>query len=69
MPDSAPVTFNTAGPYTWLAVYSGDGNNKPDTSDCSTVFTVNKATPTLAVAPVAPLTITVGESASASAAV
>jgi hypothetical protein len=36
VPDSDPITFNTAGDYYWQAVYSGDANNKPATSDCTT---------------------------------
>ena len=27
VPNSATVTFNTAGTYYWQAVYSGDANN------------------------------------------
>lgn len=38
---SNPVTFNTAGSYYWLATYSGDGNNQPVTSTCSTALVVS----------------------------
>jgi hypothetical protein len=35
VPDSDPVTFNTAGDYYWQAVYSGDANNTAATSLCT----------------------------------
>jgi hypothetical protein len=35
VPDSDPVTFNTAGDYYWQAVYSGDANNNAATSVCT----------------------------------
>jgi hypothetical protein len=35
VPDSDPVTFNTAGDYYWQAVYSGDANNDSATSLCT----------------------------------
>jgi hypothetical protein len=35
VPDSDPVTFNTAGDYYWQAVYSGDANNNGATSLCT----------------------------------
>jgi hypothetical protein len=31
----------TEGTYTWLAVYSGDGNNDPVTSDCTETFSID----------------------------
>jgi hypothetical protein len=34
VPNSSPVTFNTAGTYSWSATYSGDGNNNGATSSC-----------------------------------
>ena len=34
VPDSPPVTFNTAGEYSWLAQYSGDGFDGGATSPC-----------------------------------
>lgn len=38
---SNAVTFATAGSYYWLASYSGDGNNQPVTSACSTALVVS----------------------------
>lgn len=38
---SDSVTFGTAGSYYWLASYSGDGNNQPATSACSTALVVS----------------------------
>jgi uncharacterized repeat protein (TIGR01451 family) len=35
VPNSNDVTFNTAGDFYWQAVYSGDGNNLPATSPCT----------------------------------
>jgi hypothetical protein len=35
IPDSDPVTFNSAGDYYWQAVYSGDANNTGATSLCT----------------------------------
>jgi hypothetical protein len=35
VPDSDPVTFNTVGDFYWQAVYSGDANNKPAISVCT----------------------------------
>jgi hypothetical protein len=35
VPDSDPITFNTAGDYYWQAVYSGDANNNGATSLCT----------------------------------
>ena len=34
VPDSDPVTFNSAGDYYWQAAYSGDADNNPATSPC-----------------------------------
>ena len=34
IPNSAPYTFNTAGPDGWQAAYSGNVNNNPTTSAC-----------------------------------
>jgi hypothetical protein len=34
VPDSSPVTFSTAGEYSWLAQYSGDGFDGGATSPC-----------------------------------
>src|SRR5206468_3517118 len=46
VPQSAPVTFNNAGNYFWAAFYSGDVNNNPAVSDCSTeLLVVNPLTP------------------------
>src|SRR5215217_4023835 len=35
VPDSDPITFNSAGDYYWQAVYSGDANNSGATSLCT----------------------------------
>lgn len=35
VPDSNAVTFNSAGDFYWQASYSGDANNDPATSDCT----------------------------------
>jgi hypothetical protein len=35
VPDSDPITFNSAGDYYWQAVYSGDANNNGATSPCT----------------------------------
>jgi hypothetical protein len=49
VPDSDPVTFNTAGDYYWQAVYSGDANNNAATSLCTSEhLVVNKAGPSIA---------------------
>jgi len=51
VPQSAPVTLNTAGTIYWAAFYSGDNGppvNLPAVSDCSTeVLTIGKASPTI----------------------
>ena len=50
-PDSDPVTFNNAGTYYWQVVYSGDANNDPATSVCtSEIVTVNKNSPSMSTA-------------------
>jgi hypothetical protein len=52
VPDSNPITFNTAGDYFWQAVYSGDSNNKGATSDCTSEhLVVNKKQPAITTAP------------------
>jgi hypothetical protein len=35
VPDSNAITFNSAGTFYWQAIYTGDANNKPATSDCT----------------------------------
>ncbi len=45
VPNSAPRTFNTAGNYSWNAVYSGDTNNSGATSACEPLV-VNSSTTT-----------------------
>src|SRR5439155_843543 len=47
VPNSASQVFNTAGSFSWSAVYSGDANNGGATSVCEPL-TVNKASPTIA---------------------
>jgi hypothetical protein len=47
VPDSNALTFDSAGTFYWQAVYSGDANNNPATSLCtSETLIVNKLTPT-----------------------
>jgi hypothetical protein len=51
VPDSNPITFNSAGDFYWQAVYSGDANNSGATSDCTSEhLIVNKANPAIATA-------------------
>jgi hypothetical protein len=45
VPDSDPVTFNTAGTYYWQAVYSGDAKNSGATSVCGTEVLVVTTSP------------------------
>ena len=60
VPDSDPITFNTAGDYYWQAVYSGDANNNAATSLCTSEhLVVNKADPSIATT-LSAETITVG---------
>ena len=47
VPSSISQAFNTAGPYSWNAAYSGDANNNPATSPCEPL-TVSKANPAIA---------------------
>ena len=47
VPDSASLTLNTAGTYSFQAVYSGDANNNGATSDCTTEQLLVKANPTI----------------------
>src|SRR5256886_1494387 len=49
VPSSGLVTFNSAGSFSFEAVYSGDLNNNGAASPCEPL-TVNKASPTLATA-------------------
>jgi hypothetical protein len=49
VPPSPSVTFHNAGSYYFAAFYSGDVNDTPAVSDCSTeLLVVNKATPSIA---------------------
>jgi hypothetical protein len=67
VPDSNSLQFNTAGTFYWQAVYSGDNNNKPATSACtSETLVVQKLSPTIATT-LSASTITVGDSAHDSA--
>src|SRR5207248_1130970 len=51
VPNSDPVTLNSAGTYYWQAVYSGDANNNVATSPCTEeVVTVNKNSPSMTTA-------------------
>jgi hypothetical protein len=66
VPNSASVTFNTAGSYFWQAVYSGDANNTNATSACTsepititpTTTTTAPTTPTTSPTTTAPTTTT-----------
>ena len=68
VPSSASQQFNTAGSYSWNAVYSGDPNNNGATSPCEQL-TVNKATPTFTTQVSNSGTITVGTTATDTATV
>jgi hypothetical protein len=49
VPDSNSLTFDSAGTFYWQAVYSGDANNNPAMSACtSETLVVNKAGPSIA---------------------
>src|SRR5258708_30487834 len=51
VPDSADVTFNTAGTYYFQAVYSGDANNNGNSSACtSETIIIDKHAPGLSTA-------------------
>ena len=67
IPASVSKAFNSAGLYSWNAVYSGDASNNGATSQCEPL-TVNKATPHV-TSTVTPSAITVGSSATDLAAV
>jgi hypothetical protein len=45
VPDSDPITFNTAGTFYWQVVYSGDANNAAATSTCGSEVLVVQAPP------------------------
>ena len=45
VPDSNPITFNSAGTWYWQAVYSGDANNSGAVSTCTEETLVVTATP------------------------
>jgi hypothetical protein len=47
VPDSDAITLNTAGSYSFQAVYSGDANNNGATSVCSTEQLLVKANPSI----------------------
>ncbi len=47
VPDSDPISFNTAGTYSFQAVYSGDSNNNGASSVCSTEQLLVKASPSI----------------------
>ena len=65
VPKSATQSLNSAGLFSWTAVYSGDVNNSGATSTCEPL-TVNRANPTLN-ATLSVASITAGDSATASA--
>ncbi|PWU25603.1 MAG: hypothetical protein C5B48_00470, partial [Candidatus Rokuibacteriota bacterium] len=45
VPDSNPVTFNTAGTFFWMATYSGDTQNGQSSTTCGQETVVVDATP------------------------
>jgi hypothetical protein len=48
VPNSASYTFHSAGSFNWRAFYSGDSNNAPAMSVCSSeVLVVNQASPSI----------------------
>jgi hypothetical protein len=52
VPDSNPITFNSAGDFYWQAVYSGDANNNGATSVCASEhLVVTKKQPAMTTAP------------------
>jgi hypothetical protein len=51
VPDSNPITFNSAGDFYWQAVYSGDSNNNGATSPCTSEhLVVNRNHPSASTA-------------------
>ena len=49
VPDSNAITFSSAGDFYWQAAYSGDSNNNPATSTCTSEhLVVGKNSPTIA---------------------
>jgi hypothetical protein len=60
-PNSAPQTFNTAGSFSWKAVYSGDLNNNGITSACEvlTVTSGGFSIPEFPLQPVLSVLVTV----------
>jgi hypothetical protein len=44
VPNSLAHTFSTSGTYYWFAVYTGDANNAPSTSQCETLSVQNSFT-------------------------
>jgi hypothetical protein len=65
VPGSTSKTFNTAGSFSWNAVYSGDANNSGASSACEPL-TVNKTSPSIFTS-VSTNQITVGQSITESA--
>ncbi len=47
VPDSNAISFSSAGTYYWQAVYSGDGNNNPASSPCTSETLLVKTNPSL----------------------
>ncbi|HEV2120421.1 MAG TPA: hypothetical protein VGS11_10010 [Candidatus Bathyarchaeia archaeon] len=66
IPSSAARAFNSAGPYSWNAVYGGDANNNLATSPCEPL-TVNPTTGITVSTTLSSSSITVGGSVSDSA--
>ena len=48
VPDSSSISFAAAGLYFWQASYSGDANNNPATSSCTSEQLLIKTNPTIA---------------------
>jgi hypothetical protein len=47
VPDSNAISFSAAGTYFWQAAYSGDANNNPATSPCTSERLVVKTNPSI----------------------
>src|SRR6266581_3512309 len=61
VPDSDPISFNTAGTYSFQAVYSGDANNNGASSVCSTEQLLVKANPSITTT-LSASTVNIGDS-------
>jgi hypothetical protein len=66
IPDSNAISFSTAGTKYWQASYSGDGNNNPVVSVCTSEQVVVKSKPSIATT-LSKTTVSIGGSVSDSA--